>query len=223
MIGALKQAWEFLPEFLARLSVRRDSGPIDGVEVLSAFVSTRAAFIAQKTLYGYLKARMGTRYPSMFEDDVFVTSIDIAKMHIFAACLSDLSIFAVSRALREEPVEEPLLRQLALHCFQHGLAENREQANRTEDFSVPECLAAFERRLAFVDWRSGPGGADLFTASPKALFEWAPIAPRLKKDDKDIVENSIRFAWRDIRVQFDKRIDGAALAADLRDQSLSQN
>ncbi|EIM73317.1 hypothetical protein A33O_16150 [Nitratireductor aquibiodomus RA22] len=40
---------------------------------------------------------MGTRYPSMFEDDVFIGSINIAKLHVFAACLSDLTIHAVAK------------------------------------------------------------------------------------------------------------------------------
>ena len=211
----LRKAWAFLPEFLARLTVRRDSGPIDSTDALCSFVATRAAFIAQKTLYGYLKARMGTRYPSMFEDDVFASSIDIAKMHVFAACLSDLTLFAVSHALQDETVDDVLRRELALHCFRKGLADNEAAALSTSAFSVPEAVAAFERRLAFHDWHDGPRGPALFTASPAALFDWAPIAPALKKHDKEIVENSIKFKWRDIRDRFEKRIQGAAVAADL--------
>ena len=79
---------EFIGEFAARFGTRRDKGPIDSPEKLNQFVATRSAFIAQKTLYGYLKTRMGTSYPRMFEDDVFVSSINIAKMHVFSACLS---------------------------------------------------------------------------------------------------------------------------------------
>ncbi|HIP78126.1 MAG TPA: hypothetical protein EYH07_06655 [Kiloniellaceae bacterium] len=211
----LRKAWAFLPEFLARLTVRRDSGPIDSTDALCGFVATRAAFIAQKTLYGYLKARMGTRYPSMFEDDVFASSIDIAKMHVFAACLSDLTLFAVSHALQDETVDDVLRRELALHCFHKGLADNAAAAAKTSAFSAQEAMQAFERRLAFHDWHDGPRGAALFTASPAALFEWAPIAPALKKYDKEIVENSIKFKWREIRDRFEKRVQGSAVTADL--------
>jgi hypothetical protein len=215
VIPSLKTARAFLPEFLARLSVRRDSGPIDSAEALCGFVSTRAAFIAQKMLYGYLKTRMGTRYPSMFEDDVFVASINIAKLHVFAACLSDLAVFAVSRGLCEGggPVDEGCCRALALACYRRGLADNQAQAAAVEAFSADEAVAAFERRLAFWDWVDGPRGADIFGESPAALYRWAPIAPELKKYDKEIVENSVRFAWREIRSQFDRRLDAAALAA----------
>lgn len=218
MIPTLKTARTFLPEFFARLTVRRESEPIDSLSALSRFVSTRASFIAQKTLYGYLKARMGTRYPSMFEDDVFVQSINVAKMQVFAACLSDLAIFAVRRALHDAAVAsgtgEALRRGLALHCYRQGLADNAAQAEEVESFSPAEALAAFERRLAFFDWHDGVAGPDIFAESPAALVRWAPIAPELKKYDEEIVRNSVRFAWREVRSQFEKRLDGAAIAAE---------
>ncbi len=214
MSWSLKQVQALIPEFFARLSIRRDSGPIDSIDALCRFVSTRSAFIAQKTLYGYLKTRMGTRYPSMFADDVYVASIDIAKMHVFAACLSDLTVYAVSRALRDAP-DGSACSALAQRCFDSGLADNDEQAQRIDAFSVADAKAAFVQRLAFLDWQTASPGPALFKSSPKALVEWAPIAPELKRDDVEIVENSIRFSWRDVREQFERRINGPAIVAEL--------
>lgn len=215
MISLLTKALAFLPDFVARLTIRRDSGPIDSLESLCAFVSTRSAFVAQKTLYGYLKARMGTRYPSMFENDVIISSVNIAKLNVFAACLSDLAIYAAWRSLRDASFGAPDYRDLALRCFKRGLDDNHEQILGIEAFSLTDALTDFERRLALHDWDSARAAPELFTASPAALFKWAPIAPELKRDDQEIVENSIKFTWRDIRAQFEKRIDGAGIAADL--------
>lgn len=215
MSPLLRKASSILPIFLERLTVRRDSGPIDSVENLTRFVSTRAAFIAQKTLYGYLKTRMGTRFPSMFENDAFVVSIDIAKLHVYAACLSDLALYAAVHGLPETGVEPEQRRAVALRCFAQGLADNAEGAARVEAFSAAETQAAFERRLAFWNWDSGPRGAEIFSESPAGLVRWAPIAPELKRHDREIVENSIKFKWREIRRNFERRIDPAALAAEL--------
>ena len=212
--GLAARIRSFLPEFFARLKIRRDSGPIDTIGGVCRFVSTRSAFVAQKTLYGYLKTRMGTRYPAMFEDDVFVASIDIAKMHIFAACLSDLAVYAASRALQDDR-DAIAHAVLAESCFNAGLADNEDQALRVAAFSVEEAKAAFARRLAFADWQAAPQGPALFTASPAALVEWAPIAPELKRHDTEIIENSIRFTWREVRQQFERRIDGGSVAAEL--------
>jgi hypothetical protein len=211
----LKKAKSLLPVFLDRLTIRRESGPLDSPESLGTFVSTRAAFMAQKTLYGYLKTRMGTRYPSMFEDAAFVASIDIAKLHVYAACLSDLSLYAAACALAGSQATEADCRGLALACFERGLADNAEAAAGVEAFSPVEAKAAFERRLAFWDWVDGPKGADIFSESPVALVRWAPIAPELKQFDREIVENSLKFKWRDARRDFERRLDGAAVAAAL--------
>lgn len=71
----------------AKLSFRLDGSPIDRAALLKELVAARAAFVAQDTLYGYLQTRIGTRYPLMFDNSVFVESIDIAKFHVFAASM----------------------------------------------------------------------------------------------------------------------------------------
>ena len=65
-----------------------------------------------------------------------------------------------------------------------------------------------------TDWQHAARQPDNFTRSPQALVRWAPIADKLKKFDSEIVENSVKYAWRDIREQFNKRLDTAAVVAD---------
>lgn len=221
MSQLLRKARALLPEFVGRLTVRRESGPIATVDDLARFVSTRAAFTAQKTLYGYLKTRMGTRYPSMFEDDAFVASIDIAKLHVYAACLADLALFAASRtgAGAGQRLDAERCGALALACFRRGLDDNAAAGAPVGAFSPAEAEADFRRRLAFWDWADGPQGAAIFSESPAALVRWAPIAPELKQFDQEIVENSIRFKWREVRADLDRRLDADAVAAEARRQA----
>lgn len=215
----LRKARALLPEFVGRLTVRRESGPIATVDELARFVSTRAAYTAQKTLYGYLKTRMGTRYPTMFEDDAFVASIDIAKLHVYAACLADLALFAAWRAAEGRRLDAERCGALALACFRRGLADNAAAGAPVGAFSPAEAEADFRRRLAFWDWADGPKGAAIFSESPSALVRWAPIAPELKQFDQEIVENSIRFKWREVRADLDRRLDADAVAAEARRQA----
>ncbi|EKF18403.1 hypothetical protein [Nitratireductor pacificus] len=202
----------FLREAAGRLRFRRERAPIDTVDALCGFVSTRAAFVAQKKLYGYLKARMGTRYPTMFEDDVFVGSINVAKLHVFAACLSDLSLHGVARVVAAGGLGREGGTALARHCFQAGLADN--EAHLPEPGVTDAWRAAFEARLADVHWDNLAAGGDSFTESPKALFHWAPIAEKLKRYDQEIVENSIRFAFGEVTREFRQRAVPASIAAD---------
>jgi len=195
------------------ISFRRDKTPIDRADALESFVATRAAFVAQKCLYGYLQTRIGTRYPRVFDDEIFVQSINIAKFHVFAACLSDFGIYAAAHALDGRPVDDERRQALALRCFQRGLADNNSDV--PEGFSEQDAEQNFINRLHRTVWTGRALHRDNFDASPATLLRWAPIAPELKAEDEEIVENSIRFAWRDIREQFQKRLDADALFDDL--------
>ena len=205
--GLLRQA-------LARFRMRNEKTPIDSVDALRRFVSSRAAFVAQKKLYGYLKARMGTRFPSMFEDDAYVASINIAKMHVFAACLSDLAIHAVARVAAASGLPAAERAELAKSCYAAGIADNREHAPEGAEAGW---LEAFEKRLANVQWENAASGGNAFVESPKALLRWAPIADELKRYDREIVENSITFAWPEQTREFARRAAPQAVIADWLD------
>jgi len=190
------------------------SEPIADRRSLVAFVSTRAAFVAQKTLYGYVKTRMGTRYRSMFEDDVFIASLNISKMQVFAACLSDFSIYAVARALASSPPDDIVRVNLAEECFRTGLADNAEETAKA-DFDVAAATKEFAQRAAATNWISAANANQSFIESPRALVRWAPIADELKALDAEIVSNSIIFAWRDVRQSFAKRLKQDELIKDV--------
>lgn len=209
-IGALAGEWR---EAISRFMPRRETHPIATEAQLRHFVSTRSAAVAQKTLYGYLRTRIGTRYPEAFREPDFARSIDIAKLHVFAACLSDLAIHAVAHALVDPRIDDAGRKELAMACLRGGLDDNA--GSFVEGFSQAGAESAHELRLAGVDWRRAAAGFESFATSPAALVRWAPIAPELKQYDVEIVENSVRFAWQEIRVDFGRRLDAGAIATEL--------
>lgn len=211
LVRQIGEAVAWFREAAARLSVRRESGPIADVDGLFHFVRTRSALVSQKKLYGYLKERMGISYPKMFEDEAMARSIDVAKMHVYAAALSDLTVHAVGH-VAVAGLEPGAHRALAKACYLDGIEAFREQA--PDDRAVREWRDAFDRRLDETLWENVVAGGSAFSASPKALIRWAPIADEHKRYDREIVENSIRFAWNEIREDMRNRLDPAAVAAD---------
>lgn len=192
---------------------RSDSFPLDNIDRLENFVASRAAFVSQKKLYGYLKERIGTRWPSMFEDEVFRSSIATASMQVFAASLSDLTIHAVAHALADSTEPEEVKAGLARKLYVSGLHKNQGEA--TEGFDLDLVVAEFDHRLEGTDWNFGALLPANFTRSPAALLRWAPIAQRYKHFDAEIVENSLKFAWVDIREQLARRLDADAIAREV--------
>ncbi len=200
---------------------RSDSFRLNSIDRLGDFVASRAAFVSQKKLYGYLKERIGTRWPSMFEDGVFRSSIATASMQVFAASLSDLTIHAVAHALAGSAEPDEVKVELARELYALGLQKNQTEA--IEGFDRDQVIAEFDRRLEGTDWNFGALRPANFTRSPAALLRWAPIADRHKKFDAEIVENSLKFAWVDIREQFARRLDADAVAREVnQNHSLSE-
>jgi hypothetical protein len=213
MTTFLEKATYLWREIAGRLTVRRDTAPIDSIARLQDFVASRSTYVAQKTLFGYVKARMGTRYPRMFEDDTLMASLNIAKVNVFAACLSDLTIYAVATALHNQPLGNDVRRALAQRCYEMSL--QRDAGEPTAQFSAQDQIDQFTRRLDDTDWTHHARQPDNFTVSPRALYRWASVADSLKKYDREIIENSIIFAWREIREDYQRRVDGGAISAEL--------
>ena len=53
---------------------------IKNLDDLEHFIQTKSAWVTQVTLYNYLKTRMGTRYVLHFDNDVFMSSVNLAKL-----------------------------------------------------------------------------------------------------------------------------------------------
>ena len=69
---------------------------IKTLDDLETFIQTKSGWVSQVTLYSYLKTRMGTRYVLHFDNDEFMSSVNLAKWNIYAVALQDLTFFTFS-------------------------------------------------------------------------------------------------------------------------------
>ena len=69
---------------------------IKNIKELSEFIQKKSSWVSQVTLYGYLKTRMGTKYVLMFDDEIFLSSINKAKWNIYVVALQDLTLYTIS-------------------------------------------------------------------------------------------------------------------------------
>lgn len=182
-------------------------GALDSPDALGEFLDSRASHVAQTALYGYMKTRAGTRFPALFEDPAMLTSINIAKWHVWAACLSDLAVYSGVLLRRDsgapaETVRAALMPLVARALESSGGGGDRDEAG--EDF--PAAVARVKARVAGCDLDALGDDDSAFTESPRALVHWAPIADELKRRDAGIVRNSVRFRWQEIRRDLRRRL-----------------
>ncbi|MHA1527758.1 MAG: hypothetical protein ACTSVG_01960, partial [Alphaproteobacteria bacterium] len=101
---------------------------------------------------------------------------------------------------------------LARKCFATAVQQTFDGAEAGE--ARAEIVERFEARIEQTHWPDAAISENAFTSSPSVLLESAPIADELKERDAEIVTNSIRFRWRDVREQLRKRIDSDAICAE---------
>jgi hypothetical protein len=183
--------------------------PIVDVAGLGAFVGGRAAFVAQTSLYGYLKERMGTSYPRYFEDPAFAGLIRAAAERSCAACAADLAVYAAALTGADGRLAADACAALARRCFADALAAAGAGA-QAED------ATAFADRAARTLWANVPHGMEVFAASGAAILDSAPVVDEFKALDRRIVLSSIRFRWIGVREQLMRRLDAPAVCADWR-------
>lgn len=199
-----------LPRPLRALAIRFDKSPIATVEALVEFDRTRASYVAQTTLFGYLKTRMGTQFASYFQDDEFSRSIRAASAKLYVSCLGDLTVFAVG--LCAPAMEAERAATLAERCFAEGF--RRTLTDLDPEYVPEDAVAAFAARAALTAWDEAANGINAFSGSEADIVRFAPVVDEFKELDREIVSNSIRFRWRDVREQLRKRIDAPAIATD---------
>jgi hypothetical protein len=194
------------------LRERFDKSPLKTVLATEKFVRTRASYVSQTSLYGYLKTRMGTQFRALFEDEVFSGAIRISAGKLFASCLSDLTVFATAHVVCGGGLEPRAASALATHIYKSGLGEGLEDIDPDERPAGTE--VTFGDRVASLDWTQMVEGRAAFLGSEGDLIRFAPVIDQYKKLDGEIVTNSIRFRWTDVRSQLRKRIDVASVARD---------
>lgn len=201
-----------LRDLLRLLTPRRRRARVAALDDLVEFLHQRSAYMAQSTLFGYLRTRMGVGFQQFFEDERFSAQIADARLEVFVACLGDLTIFAVALAGAEGRLEAPACARAAERCFGMALDRALDAGDRLK---AAEASAAFSRRARSVDWAAAHVGEAAFITSPAALSGAAPVSERIRRADREIVMNSMRFHWREVRDELRRAMEPEALAAAL--------
>ena len=174
---------------------------IKNLDELEQFIQTKSAWVTQVTLYSYLKTRMGTRYVLHFDNDIFMSSLNIAKWNIYSVALQDLTLFTFSYLkvnFNYQNIDQ------SKEIFSKIL-EN-EISNKMPLDIIEEAKKTFNERLQNINWEIYY--KDLpFNPSALSLYKWAPIAEELKTLDRKIVLNSMILKWDIIKKEFEKLIE----------------
>ena len=174
---------------------------IKNFDDLENFIQSKSAWVSQVTLYNYLKTRMGTRYVLHFENDKFMSSVNLAKWNIYSVALQDLTFFSFSYLkVNFNYTEYSKAREIYFNIL------DDEISNKMPLDIIKNSKEDFDERLNIIDWDSYFMDHP-FNPSALSLYKWAPIAEELKNLDRKIVLNSMILKWNNVEKEFKKLID----------------
>tara|TARA_Y100001970_G_scaffold285814_1_gene406514 strand:- start:733 stop:1359 length:627 start_codon:yes stop_codon:yes gene_type:complete len=191
----------FKEYFLPFLKYFKKTKKIENYSDLKDFIQKKSAWVSQVTLYGYLKTRMGAKYVLMFEDEIFLGSINKAKWNIYTIALQDLTFYTISYLKNERDKHDT---EQSKEIFNKILED--ELKNEIPNEVYDRAKKQFDERYEKINWidhyKSLP-----FNTSALALYEWSPIADELKTLDKKIVLNSMILKWDNVKKEFKELIN----------------
>jgi len=174
---------------------------IENYSDLKDFIQKKSAWVSQVTLYGYLKTRMGAKYVLMFEDEIFLGSINNAKWNIYMVALQDLTFYTISYLKNERNLHDT---EKSKEIFFQIIDD--ELKNEIPKDIYDKAKSEFSIRYEKINWidyyKSLP-----FNSSALSLYDWSPIADELKILDRKIVLNSMILKWENVQKEFIKIIN----------------
>ena len=173
---------------------------IKNLDELENFIQTKSAWVTQVTLYSYLKTRMGTKYVLHFDNDVFMSSVNLAKWNIYFVALQDLTFFTFSYLkvnFNYQDIDQ------AKEIFYKILDD--ETSNKMPLDIIEEAKKTFNERLKNINFETYHNDFP-FNPSALSLYKWAPISDELKSLDRKIVLNSMILKWDIITKEFESLI-----------------
>jgi hypothetical protein len=193
------------------LSFLRRRPPIDTPEALAEFIDRNAAFLVQKGLYEYSRARAGHYAKVLFGEQPFKDAIELSRWRAYP-----LGLAMVAEAA------EGLLRPAAGADRQAQLDGLRAMTLAVFDrYPMPPAIGEtgwrtlreeLERRLKLIGLHPPKRAMDIPESFAQSYFDLMPIHEKLRSAEFPTTRSYLRVTMCNIHDELEKRLDAQTLA-----------
>lgn len=176
---------------LERLSRWFRPEPIATIEALEAFLDSRAAFMAQKCVVEYCRARSGVLWQKLFKEEAFLAALHQSRWTTYSIAYCDLAEM-LEGLLRDRlgdqaaRLEDALAAMAERVFWRHGLPEG------APDEFWDRAVERLRRRLALARMHAPRPVRDIPKTDLDEVFASLPIHPSLRGHDLELVQNHLR-------------------------------
>ncbi|KRR05331.1 hypothetical protein CQ12_19935 [Bradyrhizobium jicamae] len=192
----------------------RPRPPIRDREALADFIDAQSAFIVQKGIFEYSRARAGHYAKVLFAEEGFARSVELARWQAFPLGLAmvgemvDVVLRPHAGADRRAVLDRIIMVVLSVfdrYPVPPSIGEAGWQEARRE----------LERRLDLVGGHAPKRVMDIPDPLAESYFAMMPIHEKLRGRDFDTTRNYLRISLCNIHDELIERIDAAAVTGAL--------
>lgn len=181
---------------------------------LADFVSDHAAYIVNRSMYEYSRARAGPHSEKLFREKAFQAAIEECRWRAYPIGLETVAEYAQSRLRTTAPGRDDAITTALVPVVDDGLSRY-PLPDGLHDTFWEEARESARARLWRARLAAPRSGFDIPSTRYDELFALMPIHPDLKAIDYVLVRNNVRASMAMIEGNFDKRVDMAALLSVL--------
>jgi hypothetical protein len=192
----------------------RRKAPIGSRKALEEFVDRQAAFLAQKGIYEYSRARAGPYSKMLLGEPAFVETVNRARWQAYPLALAMVGelVEGVLRQLAPEGARDSAEAAVALAL---AVFDHYPTPEALTPVAWAEARAELERRLKGVALHPVKPVKDIPEPYANLYFALMPIHEKLRGEDFPTVQNYLKATLCNIHDELVTRADTRALVAEL--------
>ncbi len=188
--------------------------PIADVAALENFLDRHAAFIVQKCIYEYSRARSGTMSMALFKEEAFLQAIDVSRWNAFPIGLGNVAEMVLNTLRPHAGDGQALLVDRLVEAVR-AVTGRYPVPDGFPDMFWADARKELDVRLRRAALAEPKPVKDIPKPTIETFFNQLPIHERLRGHDYQLVQNNIRVNLCRSYEVFIEQLDGPALIADL--------
>lgn len=195
-------------------SIFRRPPPVDDAKALADFIDQQSAFVVQKGIYEYARARAGHYAKVLFKEQLFADTVDRSRWLAYPIGLAMVGelVEGVLRPFAGADRSRQLdaLRALVLSVFDRYPVPAAVGERQWSD-----ARAELARRMQLVGMHPTKRAFEIAEPFVKAYFDLMPINERLRRSEFPTIHGYLKVTLCNVHEELTKRIDAPAVVNSL--------
>lgn len=176
---------------LGIFSRRGRDGQIGSYAEFLDFLDSRSAFISQKCVYEYCRARSGVNWSKLMLEPAFLGHYEVSRWEAYGAALSDLVIYLEGQLRPSDVRLHARLVDRLILAAASVLARHPVPAHRPDGWAGE--VSALRERLRQSQLGQPLGAAEVAKTGGARIYQALPLHRDMTKHDRELVTNAVRF------------------------------